>query len=416
MRVRAYRWWFVSQILSASGGMTQAVAQSWLVLHLTHSAFLLALTTTATFTPLLLGSAWAGSLVDRFDRRRVLVVTQSAYILLGTALGALVVAGEIEVWMLFVFAFANGCISAIDGPTRQVFVLELVGAGSVANAISLNEVVLNTSRVLGPAVGGVLLATVGYAPCFFVNAATYLPPLAVVVALLWRRGWAQATVAEEGRGRGRVRRGLVFAWGHPAIRCSLFMAVAAGMLFNLGATLPLMATRAFHLGAGGYGALMATFGGGALFGALLAGGGPPWPSGQRVRWLAGLTGAAVCLTAASPWVGLLFAGVALAGFLSIWFISLANALVQLRTEPGLRGRVMGIWTMAMPGMTPLTSLVVGGVATWAGGAAGARDAFGLSGAALLLTATLAWRSLSDRGESARLRAPSDLAAVPAGRL
>ncbi len=417
MRVRAYRWWFVSQILSASGGMTQAVAQSWLVLHLTHSAFLLALTTTATFTPLLLGSAWAGSLVDRVDRRRALVVTQSAYIMLGTALGALVVAGDIQVWMLFVFAFANGCISAIDGPTRQVFVLELVGAGSVANAISLNEVVLNTSRVLGPAVGGVLLATVGYAPCFFVNAATYLPPLAVVVTLLWRRGWAARPVAEEGRGRGRVRRGVVYAWDHPAIRYSLLMAVAAGMLFNLGATLPLMATRAFHLGAGGYGALIATFGGGALFGALLAGGGPPWPSGQRVRWLAALTGAAVCLTAASPWAGLLFAGVALAGFFSIWFIALANALVQLRTEPGLRGRVMGIWTMALPGMTPLTSLVVGGVATWAGGGAGARDAFGLSGAALLLTAALAWRSLSDRGGPAPLRAPSDLAAVAAaGRL
>ena len=413
MRVRAYRWWFSAQILSASGGTTQAVAQSWLVLHLTHSAFLLALTTTATFTPLLLGSAWAGSLVDRFDRRRVLVVTQSAYVLLGTALGALVVAGDIQVWMLFVFAFANGCISAIDGPTRQVFVLELVGADAVANAISLNEVVVNTSRVLGPALGGVLLATVGFAPCFFVNAASYLPPLGVVVALLWRRGWAHRRVAEEGRGPGRVRRGLAFAWRNLAVRYSLFMAVAAGMLFNMGVTLPLMATRAFRMGAGGYGALLATFGGGAVFGALLAGGGPAWPSGRRVRWLAALTGAAVCLTAASPWVGLFYAGVALAGFFSIWFIALANALVQLRTEPGLRGRVMGIWTMALPGMTPLTSLLVGGVATWAGGAAGARDAFGLSGAALLLTAALAWRALSDRGESARLRPPTDLAAVPA---
>jgi MFS family permease len=210
-----------------------------------------------------------------------------------------------------------------------------------------------------------------------------------------------------------VRRGLAFAWRHPAIRYSLVMAVASGMLFNLGATLPLMATRAFHMGAGGYGALMATFGGGALFGALVAGGGPSWPSGRRVRWLAVLTGACVCATAASPWAGLLFAGLAVAGFLSIWFIALANALVQLRTEPGLRGRVMGIWTMAMPGATPLTSLLVGGVATGAGGAAGARDAFGLSGAALLLTAALAWRSLSDRGEPARVEASADLAGVSA---
>jgi hypothetical protein len=110
----------------------------------------------------------------------------------------------------------------------------------------------------------------------------------------------------------------------------------------------------------------------------------------------------------------LFAGVALAGFLSIWFIALANTLVQLRTEPGLRGRVMGIWTMALPGMSVITSLLIGGVATWGGGAAGARDAFGLSGAALLVTAGLAWRSLSDRGESARLPLPTNLAVVPAG--
>ena len=171
MRVRAYRWWVVSQVLSASGGATQAVAQSWLVLHLTHSAFLLALTATATFTPLLLASAWAGSVADRFDRRKVLVITQSLYIGLGVALGALLVAGAVQVWMLFVFAFANGCVSAVDSPSRQVFVLELVGTDSVASAIGFNEVVINASRVLGPALGGVLLATVGFATCFFVNAA-----------------------------------------------------------------------------------------------------------------------------------------------------------------------------------------------------------------------------------------------------
>jgi MFS family permease len=411
MRVRAYRWWVVSQVLSASGGATQAVAQSWLVLHLTHSAFLLALTATATFTPLLLASAWAGSVADRFDRRKVLVITQSLYIGLGVALGALLVAGAVQVWMLFVFAFANGCVSAVDSPSRQVFVLELVGTDSVASAIGFNEVVINASRVLGPALGGVLLATVGFATCFFVNAASYLPPLGVVVVLLWRRGWAHLPPAQEDRGRGRVRKGLAFAWCNPAIRYSMLMAVAAGMLFNMGTTLPLMATRAYHMGAGGYGAMMATFGGGAVFGALIASSGPPWPSGQRVRGLAALTGVVVCLAAASPRVGLFFAGLALAGFLSIWFIALANALVQLRTEPGLRGRVMGVWTMALPGSTPITSLLVGGVATWAGRAAGARDAFALPGVALLLTAALAWRSLSDRGEPARLTAPVDVAAA-----
>ena len=413
MRVRSYRWWFFSQVLSASGSMTQTVAQSWLVLDLTHSAFLLGLTATTTFAPLLLGSAWAGSLVDRFDRRKVLVLTQSTYFVLGTALGTLVATGAVRVWMLFLFAFANGCVSALDAPARQVFVIELVGSDSVANAISLNEVVVNVSRVLGPAIGGTLLATVGFATCFFVNAASYLPPLGVVVALLWRRGWARRQMVEQELGRGRVRKGLAFAWRNPAIRYSMLMAVAAGMLFNMGSTLPLMATRVFHMGAGGYGAMLATFGGGAVLGALLAGAGPPRPSGRRVRWLAALTGATVCLVAASPKVGQLFAGLALAGFLSIWLIAVANTLVQLRTEPGLRGRVMGVWTMALPGTTAITSLFVGGVATWVRGAGGARDAFGMSGAALLLTAVLAWRSLADRGERARLPMPrSSQAACP----
>lgn len=409
MRVRSYRWWFISQVFSASGSMTQTVAQSWLVLNLTHSAFLLALTATTTFTPLLLGSAWAGSLADRLDHRRLLVLTQSTYIVLGVALGVLVETGAVRVWMLFAFAFANGSISAVDLPTRQVFVLELVGPDCVASAISLNEVVINASRVLGPALGGVLLATVGFAPCFFVNAASYLPPLGVVIALLWRRGWARRQTSEEGREPGRVRKGLVFAWRNPAIRYSMLMAVASGMLFNTASTLPLVATRVFHMGAGGYGTMLATFGGGAVFGALLASAGPSWPSGRRVRWLAVLTGAVVCLAAASPKVGILFAGLALTGFLSIWFISLANALVQLRTEHGLRGRVMGVWTMALPGMTPITSLLIGGVATWVRGAPGARAAFGLSGVALLLAAGVAWRSLSDRGEQARLSPRADLA-------
>jgi MFS family permease len=303
--------------------------------------------------------------------------------------------------MLFAFAFASGCASALDLPTRQVFVLDLVGTDLIANAVGLYEVIINASRVLGPALGGILLATVGPATCFFVNGASYLPPLGVVVTLLWRRGWAQQRSPDGVGGRGRARAGLAFAWHSPAVRYTMLMAVAAGMLFSMGTTLPLMATRAFHMGAGGYGAMMATFGGGAVFGALVAGSGPSWPSGRRVRWLGGLTGAVVCLAAASPRVGLLFAGLAMAGFLSIWFIALANALVQLRTEPDLRGRVMGAWTMAMPGMTPVTSLLVGGVATWGGGAVGAREAFGLSGAALLATAGLAWRALADRGEQAR---------------
>ncbi|HET9058539.1 MAG TPA: MFS transporter [Acidimicrobiales bacterium] len=397
LKVRSFRWWFSAQVLSASGNMTQGVAQSWLVLRLTGSALLLALTATVTFAPSLLGGAYAGSLVDRFDRRHVLVVTQSSFFCLSLGLGALVLTHNAPVWVVFVFAFASGLVGTVDAPARQVFVLDLVGDGRATNAVSLNEVVINTSRVLGPSLGGVLLVTVGVGVCFVANAATFLPPLAVVLVLLRRRGWASTHVVPAERLPGHVREGLAYAWGFPAVRSCILMAVAGGMLFNMGSTLPLMATRAFHSGPGAFGAMMACFGAGALFGAALAGSETTLPAGRLVRLLCLLTGLEVVLTALSPSLGMMYLGMAVAGFLSIWFIALANALVQVRTAPAFRGRVMGAWTMALPGMLPLTSLLVGIVATLLGGAGGARTAFALGGVALVASAAYGWHALDDEG-------------------
>ena len=411
LRIRNFRLYFCAQLISVSGTWMQSVAQAWLVLHLTGSGVALGIVVGLQFLPMLAFGPFGGLVADRVGKRRLLYVTQSAGGLLALVLGVLVVTHAVELWQIYLLATLLGVVNLFDNPARQTFMIEMVGRDDLPNAVSLNSVLMNASRVVGPAIGGVIITLFGLGVCFFVNAASYLPPLGVVVVLLWRRGWVRRPASEEDRGPGRVRQGLAFAWHHPAIRYTMLMAVAAGMLFNMGATLPLVATRAFDLGAGGYGAMMATFGAGAVFGALLAGAGPSWPSGRRVRGLAALTGAVVCLAAASPRVGLLFAGLALVGFLSIWFIALANALVQLRTSPELRGRVMGVWTMALPGATPITSLLVGGVATWSGGGAGAREAFGLSGAALLLTVALAWRSLSDRGQAAPSVMPVELGAT-----
>jgi MFS family permease len=402
MHVRTYRWWFFSQVLSASGSTMQGVALSWLVLKMTGSAVLLALTATVTFAPSLVGGAWAGSLVDRFERRQVLLWTQLGFLVLSATFGTLMTMGGLHVWVVYVFAFLLGLVNTLDAPARQIFVLDLVGQDRAANAVSLNEIVINTSRVLGPAVGGALLATVGVAACFLVNAVTFLPPLAVIVVLLVRRGWSSTQAAPDARRRGHAREGLVYVWRRPALRSCVFMAVAGGMLFNMGGTLPLIATRVFHSGPEAYGAMMAAFGGGALFGAVLAASGSSWPSGPRVRALVLAGGIEVCAAAAAPSESWLYIGLALAGLLSIWFIALANALVQLRTEPAFRGRVMGIWTMALPGMLPITSLAVGGIATLGGGALGARLAFGLGGLALVASALVGWRALADREDDRRL--------------
>jgi len=415
LRAPAFRWWFLSQVLSASGSMTQGVAQAWLVLRLTGSGLDLGLLSSLFMLPVLLGGPIAGAITDRVDRRRLLIVTQSLFILLAASLAILTATGAVRVWMLFVLAFATGAVSAPDGAARQVYVMDLVGRERLASAVSMNEVVLNLSRVIGPALGGLFLATLGIAACFAANAASYLPPLLVLLMINRlmsagparpvevpaagpaRRLEAPAAAAtrpgvREGPWRG-VAAGLAYAWRKPEIRSLLLMAAASGMLFNLGVALPLLATSTLHLGGAGYGLLMAAFGVGGVGGAVLAASGQSIPSGRSVRLLAVLTGLSILATAAAPGAGLAFPGMVLTGCLSIWFIARANTLAQLVADPAMRGRVMGIWVMALPGMQPVTSPVVGFTAE----AAGARAGFGLAGAALLLTAAAGWRSLADHG-------------------
>jgi MFS family permease len=384
LRVRPFRWWFIAQIVAGAGNMTQAVALAWLVLELGGGGVALGLLAAFTFGPSLLLGVHAGTLVDRVDRRRLLLGTQSALLVLGVVLGVLTATGAIRLWSVFAVAAVTGVVIAADWPARQVYVLELVGPERTAGAVSLYEVVINASRVLGPGVGGVLLATAGISVCFFVNAVTFAFPIAVLL-----RHRPAARVRE--RSVGGAREGLRHSLAVPPIRACMLIAIAAGMVFNTGIALPLVATRAFHLGASGYGLLLAAFGIGAIPGALMASAGGAWPAGERVRALTVATGAAVLATATAPELWMLFAGMAVLGFFSIWLVSLANTLVQLRAAPALRGRVMGVWSMAMPGTFPITGLALG----FAADAVGPREGFALAGVALLASAAAGWRALAD---------------------
>ena len=372
--------------------MTQGVAMSWLVLRLTGNGVDLGLMTACTFGPLLVFGPYAGTLVDRFDRRRLLIVTQTLLLVLAALAATLIATGVIKLWMLFIIAALTGCVSAPDGTARQVYVIDLVGTERLASAISLYEVVLNISRVAGPAVGGVLLATVGVGACCALNAASYLQPLFVL--LRHRPPHAARPVARR-NGKpppGQLRAGLRYAWRNRPVRVCLFLAAASGLLFNLSVQLPLLATRVFHLGGGGYGLMMAVFGIGALPGALLASAGSGRPTGRSVGVLALATAAAVFCTAAAPALWLVMTGLAATGCLSIWFIAQANTLVQLAADPSMRGRVMGLWTMALPGTEPATSPFAGYISQ----TFGTRDGFSLSGVALLLTAKIGRASCRER--------------------
>jgi MFS family permease len=383
-----FRRWFLVQIFSASGVTTQSIGQAWLVVKLGGNGVQLGLLAAAIFLPVLLGGAAGGALVDRVERRKLLLITQSLFLCIGVALALVTGTGVVSMWMLYVCALASGLVTTVDGPARQVYVIDLVGRANLASAIGLYEVVLNAARVVGPGIGGALLAKTGVAACFWFNAVAFVP--AVVVLLMQRRRPAVAVLGPATQ--VSIRAGIRYALTQPAIRSCLIMATAVGMLFNLSVTLPLLVTRVFHLGGGGFGVMNAIFGAGSLLGALVAARGAAGPTGPRLRILALLTGCAIVAAAVAPGPVTFSIGLAVAGFLTIWLVAAANTLAQMRSEPDLRGRVMGVWSMALPGMNPLTGLLTGLIADTFGPRAG----FGLAGIAFLLAVPITWSALADR--------------------
>ena len=393
----AYRAWFFSQVFSASGTMTQVVAMSWFLLRLTGNSVDLGLMATFTFLPVMLLSPHAGALVDRVDRRRLLIVTQIAFCLLAAAAAAIIAAGVAEAWMIFLITLLNGIVFAPDSTARQVYVVDLVGAERLASAVGLYEIILNASRVVGPALGGALLATAGVAACCAVNAASYLIPLFVL--LRHKPAHAKAVTPATAGGQRQtsvslpsvsLRDGIRYAWRHGPIRVCVGLAAASGLLFNMGVALPVLATHAFHRGGGGYGLLMSVFGIGALPGALLASSGDGRPTGRRVGVLALATAAAIGGTAIAPTLWLAVIGLLAVGLLSIWFIAAASPLVQLAAGDGMRGRMMGLWTMALPG----AQVATGPFAGWVTEVAGPRVGFALPAMALAAIAGAGWQALT----------------------
>ena len=264
LRVYNYRLFFAAQIVSMSGTWMQSVAQAWLVLEITGSSLDLGITVGLLFGPVLVIGPWAGALADRVDKRRLLLYTQSAAAVLALILGVLTATDVVTVWMIWLLAALTGSATALDMPSRQSFVYEMVGPDDLANAIGLNAVIINSSRIIGPAIGGVLIAGVGVAPCFFFNAASFL---AVIVALLLMRSSELHPSAPVPRQPGQVRAGLRYVWRTPALRVPLvMMAVVSTLAYNFSVVLPLLAKYTYGRGGGAYGALSAAMGVGALAG------------------------------------------------------------------------------------------------------------------------------------------------------
>lgn len=358
LRVRNYRLYFGGQVISATGTWMHTVALGLLVLssRLHGNGFDVGVVVALQFVPILLFGGWGGLIVDRMDKRRLLVATQSSLAVLALALGLLVASDAITMWEVYAIATLFGVVNLFDNPGRQTFVSEMVGRDLLSNAVSLNSVVMNAARVIGPAIGGVLIFTIGIAACFLVNAASYL---AVVAALFAMRPGELHPAPLVERARGQVRDGLRYVWRTPSLRRPLLaMAVVGVFAFNFSTTLPLLAERTFHGGAGTYSALTAAMGIGAVAGGLLV----AHRSRPTERLLSGIgVGFGVMLVgvALAPTEPLALVALVGMGVCSIAYVSTSNATLQLRADPAMRGRVMALYAIAFLGSTPIGGPLVG---------------------------------------------------------
>jgi MFS family permease len=363
LRHRNYRLFLTGQVISTVGTWMQSVAMPWLALELTHSGLLVGLVLAAQFTPVLLGGPFGGLVADRYRKRNVLLATQSLFTIPSFVLFAVSSTGHAQYWMVIVAAFATGTINMFDVPARQAFVIEMVGRQDLMNAIALNSSVFNASAVIGPAIAGLVIAAVGVPICFLANSVSYL---AAIVALLLMRDLPQvAAQHHEQPFLRRVAEGAAYARREPVVGM-LLIAVAVFSLFAMNrlTLIPLFAEQVLHVGAHGFGFLLASMGLGALVGALTLAFSPTLGADPRRQfWMAMIWVVALLEFSISRAFVLSMATLFVAGYCQISFVATANNRIQTLTPDHLRGRVMSLYAQALIGVGPLGSTQAGALAT-----------------------------------------------------
>ncbi|HEX2468607.1 MAG TPA: MFS transporter [Solirubrobacterales bacterium] len=356
LKIPNYRRYFVGQLASLSGNWMQMVAEMWVILTLTGSGVAVGLTTALQFVPMLFLGALGGLVADRVPKRRLLLLTQPLHMLPPLAMLALALSAGLEPWMVYGLVFARGCVNAVDYPTRQAFVMEIVGDKRVVNAVSLNSVLVHSARVVGPAIAGVMIATVGVEPCFALNAASFV----VMIAALATMNTAALEPAELAAPEpAPVRAGLRYVRATPDLWIPLALMAAVGTLgFNFQAVLPLLARFSFDGGPGAYAALVSAMGVGAIVGGLAI--------GARGRATPGLLagaaigfGALALLAAGAPSMALELAVLAPLGAASVTLAASVNSALQLASDPVMRGRVMALYAVVFLGSTPIGAPLAG---------------------------------------------------------
>ena len=396
LRTRNYRLWFIGQTISLSGTWMQSAAQVALVLFKLHgSAFDLGVTAAMQFGPVLVLAPLGGLLADRVDKRRLLLITQAAFAAQAMALGIIVATGSARLWMVWALALVMGAINGMDSPARQSFVAEMVGPDSLTNAIGLNSIIINSSRIVGPGIAGVLIITLGMSWTFLLNAASFL---AVLGALLAMRPAELHRAAPVPRAAGQIRAGLRYAWSAWELRVPLLMmAVVSTLAYNFSVILPLFAAL-FHRGAGTYSALLTIMGVGALAGSLITAA-LHRPSYRLLVLVTLVFGVFLVAVAVAPTLSLVMLLLIPMGVASILFITMTNSLLQLYSSGAMRGRVMALWSMVFLGSTPIGAPLTGLFAD----RFGVRLALALAGVTTLLCAVAAALALFRIRENDRTR-------------
>jgi MFS family permease len=382
LSVPNYRRYFVGQVISVSGNWMQLVAQMWLIVQLTGSGVAVGLVAGLQFAPILLLGAWGGLIADRFPKRRVLMITQPLMALPAIALWALVAAGTVEPWMVYALVLVRGTVNAFDNPARQSFVIELVGPERVVNAVSLNSVIVQSARIVGPAAAGGMIALAGVGPCFALNALSFV---AMLVALQRMDASALHPTVPAERAPRELRAALRYVGGTPGLWIPLGMMVLVGTLtFNFQVLLPLLASQTWHGTASTYALLTAAMAVGSVAGALASGARGRVSPAILVVAATGF-GAIELLAALAPSLPLQVLALIPLGAVSVTFSAGVNSTMQLAVAPAMRGRVMGLYSVVFLGSTPIGAPLVG----WLAQIAGPRAGMALGGAAALAAAALA---------------------------
>lgn len=397
LKVRNYRLWVTGALVSNIGTWMQRVAQDWLVLTvLTHNSGTAAgITTGLQFLPIVFLGPYAGLLGDRVDKRKLLLITQTAMGFCALLLGMLVVTGTVQLWHVYALAFLLGVASAFDAPSRQAFVSEVVSKEDVPNAVALNSASFNLARLAGPGVAGLVIALVGTGPAFLLNAASFA---AVIFSLARMRKDELVPAVHVPRAKGQVREGLVYIKQRPdlmMIMVLVFLIGTFGMNFQI--TNALMATSVFHLGPGEYGLLGSVMAIGTLGAALLA----ARRKNMRMVYIIGgalAFGVTVGIAALMPSYALYALALIPVGLASLTFMNACNTTVQLTTDSAMRGRVLAVYMVVLQGGTPIGAPLVGWIAT----EFGARWSLGM-GAVVAVIAGIAALIMMNRRNNVRFR-------------